>query len=139
MGFTNNTMCALPGQGLYYRDDDALVAEVFDEDYKEKNFSSIPDEVACDRNSNRIMGEPQPPINALTAELRMYKAQQKAYTYGHRCKPLNSLSAVDMNTSDDGIYWGSISPHQFDASCSALAANDRSHLCQEGHSADPHC
>ena len=48
----------------------------------EKNFSSIPDEAACDCNHNRITGGPQPPINALTGEIRMCKAQRKAYTDG---------------------------------------------------------
>ena len=89
----------MPGQGLYYREDDALLDEVFNEDYVEKNFSSIPNEAACDRTRNRIMGGPQPPMNASNGDMRMYKAQRKAYTDGKRRKVLNSLSAVTIKTS----------------------------------------
>jgi len=49
------------GKRLYYPDDDAFLGDIFDDDYVEKHFSSIPDEPACDRNRNRIMGGPQPP------------------------------------------------------------------------------
>jgi hypothetical protein len=35
-----------PGQGLYYRDDDALLDEVFDDEYDKKHFTSIPSEAA---------------------------------------------------------------------------------------------
>jgi hypothetical protein len=96
---TTKRMRVMPGQGLYYRDDDALLDEVFDEDYVEKNFSSIPNEAACDCNHNRIMGGPQPPINASNGDMRMYKAQRKAYTVGQCRKVLNSLSAVAIKTS----------------------------------------
>jgi len=40
---------------LYYPDDDAFLDDIFDDDYVEKHFLSIPDEKACDRNRNRIM------------------------------------------------------------------------------------
>jgi len=40
------------GKGLYYPDDDAFLDEIFDDDYAEKHFSSIPDEPACNRNRN---------------------------------------------------------------------------------------
>jgi hypothetical protein len=48
--------CSSTGKGLYYPDDDALFDDIFDDDYIEKHFSSIPDEPACDRNPNQIMG-----------------------------------------------------------------------------------
>jgi hypothetical protein len=88
----------MPGQGLYYRDDDALLDDVFNEDYVEKNFSSIPNEAACDRYRNRIMGSPQPLMSALNGNMWMYKAQWKVYTNGQCRKVLNSLSAVDIKT-----------------------------------------
>ncbi len=47
--------------GLYYPDDDVLLDDIFDEDYMEKHYFLIPDEPACDRNCNQIMGGPQPP------------------------------------------------------------------------------
>jgi hypothetical protein len=62
------------GKGLYYPDDDAFLDDIFDDDYVEKHFSSIPDEPACDRNRNRIMGGPQPPSpNATEEEKKSYK------------------------------------------------------------------
>jgi len=88
------------GKGLYYSDDDAFLDDIFDDDYVEKNFSSIPDEPACDRNRNRIMGGPQPPSpNASEEEKKSYERKQKAFTDANRCKLLAALSSVDMNVS----------------------------------------
>jgi hypothetical protein len=33
---------------LYYPDDDARLDDIFDDDYIEKHFLLIPDELACD-------------------------------------------------------------------------------------------
>ena len=74
------SMRVKPGDGLYYPDDDAFEADVFNEDYDDKYCSSIPAEAACDRNCNRIMGGPQLPENASKANYRHYKAERKAYT-----------------------------------------------------------
>ena len=64
------SMRVKPGDGLYYPDNDAFEADVFNEDYNDKYRSSIPAEATCDRNRNRIMGGPQPPDNAMRAEYR---------------------------------------------------------------------
>ena len=64
------SMRVKPGDGLYYPDNDAFEADVFNEDYNDKYRSSIPAEAFCDRNRNRIMGGPQPPDNAMRAEYR---------------------------------------------------------------------
>ena len=57
------SMRVMPVQDLYYREDDALLDEVFDEEYDKKHFTLIPSEAACDRNCNRITGGPQCPMN----------------------------------------------------------------------------
>ena len=88
------------GKGLYYPDDDAFLDDIFDDDYVEKHFSSIPDEKACDRNRNRIMGGPQPPSpDATEEEMKMYERKRKAFTDANRRKLLAALSSVDMNVS----------------------------------------
>ena len=48
--FTNSkkTMCLTQEQGLYYCEDNALLVDVFDENYNEKHFSSILSEATCD-------------------------------------------------------------------------------------------
>jgi len=77
------------GKGLYYPDDDAFLDDIFDDDYVEKHFSSIPDEKACDRNRNRIMGGPQPPSpNATEEEMKSYERKRKAFTDANRRKLL---------------------------------------------------
>jgi hypothetical protein len=80
----------MSGQGLYYCEDDALQADVFDEDYNEKHFSSIPAEAACDCNHNHIVGGPQRPMNPSNLEDRQYKVQHKSYTDNQRRKLLNT-------------------------------------------------
>jgi len=88
------------GKGLYYPDDDAILDDIFDDDYVEKHFLSIPDEKACDRICNRIMGGPQPPSpNATEEEMKSYERKRKAFTDTNRRKLLASLSSVDMNIS----------------------------------------
>ncbi len=57
-GTTKKRMRVMPGQGLYNCDDDALLDDVFDEDYVEKNFSSIPNEAACDPITIASWGDP---------------------------------------------------------------------------------
>jgi hypothetical protein len=49
-------MRVMPGQGLYYREVDALLDEVFDDEYDEKHFTSIPSKAACDRNRRGLGG-----------------------------------------------------------------------------------
>jgi len=88
------------GKGLYYPDDNALLDDIFDDDYVEKHFSFIPDEPACDRNRNRIVGGPQPPgPNATEEEKKSYKGKRKAFTNANRCKLLAALFSVDMHVS----------------------------------------
>jgi len=92
--------CSPTGKGFYYSDDDAFLDDIFDDDYVEKHFSTIPDEPACDRNRNRIMGGPQPPgPNATEEEKNSYEGKQKAFTDANRRKLLAALSSVDMNVS----------------------------------------
>jgi hypothetical protein len=62
--------CGPTVDGLYYPDDNVLLDDIFDEDFMEKHFLSIPDEPACDRNCNRIMGGPPPPGPNSTEEER---------------------------------------------------------------------
>jgi hypothetical protein len=86
---------------LYYPDDEALLDDIFDDDYMEKHFSSIQDEPTCDRNCNRIMGGPQPlDANATDEEKNRYILKQKAFTdTARRCKLLSDLSSDDMDVS----------------------------------------
>jgi hypothetical protein len=82
------------GQGLYYRDDDALMDEVFDDDYKDKFFLSIPGEEGVARGRNRVLGGPQPNPNATSAELIRYRAEQKKFTNKIRRQIFASLQAT---------------------------------------------
>ncbi len=92
--------CSPTGKGLYYPDDDAFLDDIFDDDYVEKHFLTIPDEPACDRNRNQIMGGPQPPgPNATEEEKKSYEGKQQAFTGANRCKLFAALSSVDMNVS----------------------------------------
>jgi hypothetical protein len=92
--------CSPTGKGLYYSDDDAFLDDIFDDDYVEKHFSTIPDELACNRNHNRIMGGPQPPgPNAMKEEKKSYEGKRKAFTDANCCKLLAALSSVDKNVS----------------------------------------
>ena len=93
------SMRVMPGQGLYYREDDALLDEVFDDDYNEKHFTLIPSEAACDRNCNHIAGGPQRPMNPSKLDKWHYKVSRKSYTDNQRRKLLKMLVAVDMNLS----------------------------------------
>ncbi len=64
------------GEGLYYRDDDDLMDEVFDDDYNDKYFSSIPGEEGVTYGGcTRVLGGPQPNPNATSAELVRYCAE----------------------------------------------------------------
>jgi hypothetical protein len=73
-------------RGLYYPDDDALEADVFNEDYNDKYCSSIPAEAPYDRSRNRIMGGPQLLKYASKADYCHYKEERKAYTDSARRK-----------------------------------------------------
>ena len=93
------SMRVKPGQGLYYRDDDALLDEIFDDEYNEKHFTSIPSEAACDRNRNCIAGGPQRPDHPSKSDERFYKRDRKAYTDNQRRKLMKTLASVEMNMS----------------------------------------
>ena len=83
---------------MYYPDDNAFLDDIFDDDYIEKHFSTIPDEAACNCNHNRIMGGPQPPgQDAMDSEKRSYEAKQKAFANANRRNLLTDLTSVDMN------------------------------------------
>ena len=83
---------------MYYPDDDALLDDIFDDDYVEKHFWTIPDEPACDCNRNQITGGPQPPgSNATEEKKKSYKGKQKAFTNANRRKLLSAFSSVDMD------------------------------------------
>ena len=70
--------CSSKGKGLYYPDDDAFLDDIFDDDYVEKHFSTIPDEPACDRNRNQIMGGPQPPgPNSMEEDKKSYDGKKR--------------------------------------------------------------
>jgi hypothetical protein len=85
---------------LYYSDDNAFLDDIFDEDYTKKHFLSIPDEPACDRNRNRIMGGPQPPgPNATEEEMKSYELKRKAFTDASRRKIMAAFSSVNKNVS----------------------------------------
>jgi hypothetical protein len=47
-------MRVMPGQGLYYREVDALLDEVFDDEYDEKHFTSIPSKAAWGVGNNNF-------------------------------------------------------------------------------------
>jgi hypothetical protein len=68
------------GEGLYYRNDDYQLDEVFDNDYDDKYFSSIPGEEGVARSCNRVLGGPQLNPNATSAELIRYRAERKKFT-----------------------------------------------------------
>ena len=93
------SMRVQPGQGLYYPDDDALLDDVFDDEYNEKYCTSIPSEAACDRNRNRIAGGPQRPDKCTKSEERFYQRERKAYTDNHRRTLMKTLAAVELNMS----------------------------------------
>ena len=102
--------------GLYYPDDDVLLDDVFDDDYMDKHFSSIPDEPASQRNRNRIMGGPQPPgPNATKEEREAYENKQKAFTDANHCKQLSSLKSVGLDVSPQKVssddHTGDQHPH----------------------------
>jgi len=108
--------CSQTGKGLYYFDDYAFLDDIFDDDYIEKNFSTIPDEPACNCNRNRIMGGPQPPgPNATEEEKKSYEGKRKAFADANRCKLLAALSSVDKNVSSQKqfvtYYTGDQFPH----------------------------
>jgi hypothetical protein len=86
------SMRVKPGHGLYYRDNDALLDEIFDDEYNEKHFKSIPSEAACDRNRKR-------PDNPSKSDERFYKRDRKAYTDNQRRKLMKTLASVEMNMS----------------------------------------
>ncbi len=82
-----------PGEGLYYRNDDDLMDEIFDGDYNKKYFLSIPGEEGVAYGSHtRVLGGPQPNPNATSAKLVCYRAERKKFTekivvnYLHLCE-----------------------------------------------------
>ena len=75
-----SSMIVQAGEGLYYRGDDDLMDEVFDDDYNDKYFLSIPGEEGIARGCNRVLGGPQPNPNATSAELVRYRAERKKFT-----------------------------------------------------------
>ncbi len=84
-------------QGRVYTN--ALLDEIFDDEYNEKHFTSIPSEAACDRNRNHIAGGPQRPDNPSKSDERFYKRDRKAYTDNQRRKLMKTLASVEMNMS----------------------------------------
>ncbi len=58
------SMNTMPGRGLIYPEDNADLVNLFDDDYEEKNFTSIPSEAPFDWSRNRILGGPQHPITS---------------------------------------------------------------------------
>jgi hypothetical protein len=71
-----------PGEGFYYQSDaeEAILDDIFDEDYQEKHFSSIPNEPHYECSRNRILGGPQLDPNAQSNEKRRYLAERKKFT-----------------------------------------------------------
>ena len=69
---SGNTKRVRPGEGFYYQNDadNALLDDIFDEDYQEKHFLSIPNEPHYERWRNRILGGPQLKPNATFNEMR---------------------------------------------------------------------
>ncbi len=138
--------CSPKGKELYYPDDDVFLDDIFDDDYVEKHFLTIPDEAACDRNHNWIMGGPQPPgPNAMEEKKRSYEGKQKAFTHANRRTLLTALSSVDMNVPpqkqvvmDHTGDQFSIFPHAFNESRRELAAPAGSHICWEGYNDATH-
>jgi len=134
------------GKGLYYPDDDAFLDDIFDDDYVEKHFSSIPDEKAFDRNRNRIMGGPQPPSpNATEEEMKSYERKRKAFTDANRRKLLAALSSVDMNVSPQKQVLTGHTGDQFPhirlmavVEKYPLMNHERSHLFREKYNDDTH-
>jgi hypothetical protein len=79
-----SSMRVRAGEGLYYRDDDYLLDEVFDNNYDDKYFSSIPGEEGVTRGRNRVLGGPQLNPNGTSAELIRYRAEQTKFTNKNR-------------------------------------------------------
>jgi hypothetical protein len=115
-------MNTMPGRGLIYPEDNADLVNLFDEDYEEKNFSSIPSEEPFDWSRNPILGGPQRPItlhmsSSKAKEVqRNYLSKQKAYTDKKRRNLIHELSAVDVSSSPGKIadateYTGDQYPH----------------------------
>jgi hypothetical protein len=78
---------------LYYPDDNALLDDIFDDDYMEKHFSSIPNEPACNQNGP----------NATEEERKSYEGKRKAFTDANRRKVLSALSSVDIDVSPQKV------------------------------------
>jgi hypothetical protein len=58
--------------------------KVFDNDYNNKYFLSIPGEEGVARGRNRVLGGPQLNPNATSAELIRYRAERKKFTNKNR-------------------------------------------------------
>ena len=98
-------MNMMGGCGLIYPEDNADFVNLFNEDYEEKNFSSIPSEAPFDCSRNHILGGPQHPITShMTSSkakevLQNYQSKWKAYTDKKRQNLIHKLSAVDVSTT----------------------------------------
>jgi hypothetical protein len=90
-----------PGEGFYYQSDaeDAIFDDIFDEDYQEKHFSSIPNEPHYERSRNRILGGPQLDPNAQSNEKRRYLAERKKFTDKTRRQLYKQMNTTDTPVS----------------------------------------
>ena len=90
-----------PGEGFYYQNDadDTLLDDIFDEDYQEKHFSSIPNEPHYKRSCNHILGGPQLNPNAMSNEKRRYAAERKQFTDKTRRQLYKQMNATDTTVS----------------------------------------
>jgi hypothetical protein len=94
-----SSMRVQAGEGLYYRDDDELLDEVFDNDYDDKYFSLIPGEEGVARGRQRVLGGPQLDPNMTSAEVDCYCAERKKFTDKNRRQVFASLRATHAKFS----------------------------------------
>jgi hypothetical protein len=91
------------GRNLIYPEDNSDLVNLFDEDYEEKNFSSIPSEAPFDWSRNRILGGPHPITSHMTSSKakeaqQTYQSKRKAFTDKKRHNLIHELSAVDLSS-----------------------------------------
>ncbi len=96
-----NTKLVRPGEGFYYQNDadNALLNDIFDKDYQEKHFLSIPNEPHYERPCNCILGSPLVNPNATRNKKRRYAAEQKQFTGKTRRQLYKQMNTTDTPVS----------------------------------------
>jgi hypothetical protein len=100
--------------GLYYPEDanDELLNDIFNKDYQEKHYSSIPNDKDVETWRYRVKGGPQLSKHATSAEKTLHSKKRKAFTDNTRRKLYSKHSKIASKLSpskdvgDEEIYSG---------------------------------